>query len=117
MLDDIKKWLDNNIGATAKGGKTHQAMQYPLSQWPKMVVFCEDGRLNIRNAAAENAIRPFVMGRKGWLLADTPRGAKASAAHYSLIETAKANGIEPFAYYKALLARLPYAETVEDFEK
>ena len=116
VLDDIKKWLDNNIGATAKGGKTHQAMQYLLSQWPKMVVYCEDGRLNISNAAAENAIRPFVIGRKGWLFADTPKGAKASAAHYSLIETAKANGIEPFAYYKALLTRLPYAKTVEDVE-
>ena len=64
MLDDIKKWLDNNINATAKGGKTHQAMQYLLSQWPKMVVYCEDGRLNISNAAAENAIRPFVIGKK-----------------------------------------------------
>lgn len=82
-----------------------------------MVVYCEDGRLNISNAAAENAIRPFVIGRKGWLFADTPKGAKASAAHYSLIETAKANGIELFVYYKALLARLPYAETVEDVEK
>ena len=58
-----------------------------------------------------------MIGRKGWLFADTPKGEKASVAHYSLIETAKANGIEPFAYYKALLARLPYAETVEDFEK
>ena len=58
-----------------------------------------------------------MIGRKGWLFADTPKGGKASVAHYSLIETAKATSIEPFVYYKAFPARLPYAETIEDFEK
>lgn len=116
-LDDIKQWLDKNISKVPKDSKTHSAMQYLLNQWPKMIRYCDDGRLNISNAPAENAIRPFVIGRKGWLFADTPRGAKASAAHYSLIETAKANGLEPFAYYRKVLEKIAYAETVEDFEK
>ncbi len=116
-LDDIKEWLDKNISKVPKDSKTHTAIQYLLNQWPKMIRYCEDGRLNISNAPAENAVRPFVIGRKGWLFADTPAGAKASAAHYSLIETVKANGLEPFAYYREILSRLPYAETVDDFEK
>lgn len=62
-----------------------------------------DGRLSISNNAAENAIRPFTVGRKNWLFADTPKGAKASAAVYSLIETAKANGLDVFAYLEHLL--------------
>ncbi|MFC1312668.1 MAG: IS66 family transposase [gamma proteobacterium symbiont of Clathrolucina costata] len=63
-----------------------------------MTGYCEDGRLNISNALAENAIRPFAVGRKNWLFADTSRGARASATAYSLIETAKANGLEPYDY-------------------
>ena len=66
---------------------------------------------------AENAIRPFVVGRKAWLFSDTPKGAKASAVHYSLIETAKANNLEPYAYFNEVLKYLPYAETVDYLEK
>lgn len=65
---------------------------------------------------AENAIRPFALGRRNWLFADTVKGAKASAALYSLIETAKANGLEPFAYLRDLFEKLPLATTVDDFE-
>jgi transposase len=117
LLKDFKAWLDKNIAKVPKGTKTHTAIQYTLNQWAKLIRYCDDGRLNISNVLAENAIRPFVIGRKGWLFADTPQGAHASATHYSLIETAKANNVEPFEYYSWMLARLPYAETVEDFEK
>ena len=68
------------------------------------------------NNRCENAIRPFVIGRKGWLFSDTVQGAVASANLYSLVEAAKANGLEPYAYLARLFARLPYATTVEDFE-
>lgn len=64
----------------------------------------------------ENAIRPFVVGRRSWLFADTVAGANASADLYSLIETAKANGIEPYYYLVALFKRLPLAQTVDDYE-
>ncbi|WP_419641915.1 transposase domain-containing protein, partial [Thiolapillus sp.] len=81
-----------------------------------VIGYLADGRLNISNALAENAIRPFAVGRRNWLFADTPRGAKASATTYSLIETAKANGVEPFAYLHHVLQHIGNARTVEDIE-
>jgi transposase len=72
-----------------------KAMNYAHKQWPKLIVYVEDGRLRIDNNLTENAIRPFVIGRKNWLFCDTVAGANASANLYSLIQTAKANGIEP----------------------
>lgn len=79
-----------------------------------------DGRLSISNNAAENAIRPFTVGRKNWLFADTPKGAKASAAVYSLVETAKANGLNVYTYLEYLLMYMPdtdwhnYPEDLDD---
>ncbi len=68
------------------------------------------------NNSAENAIRPFVVGRKNWLFAGTPAGAKASADLYSLIETAKANGLEPYRYLRYLFEKIPFAETQKEYE-
>ena len=70
----------------------------------------------IDNNACENAIRPFVIGRRNWLFADTVAGAKASANLYSLLQTCVVNGIDGYQYLKALLVALPTAKTVEDFE-
>ena len=117
LLDDLHGWLEKNITRLMPGSLTHTAMNYALNQWPKLVVYCEDGHLNISNAAAENAIRPFTIGRKNWLFADTPKGARASAMYYSLIESAKANGLEPFDYLSHILKELPYADTVEKLEE
>ncbi len=78
-------------------------------------MYLEQGYLKPDNNAAENAIRPFVVGRKNWLFAGSPRGAKASATFFSLIETAKANNLEPFAYLKTLFERLPLATVREDY--
>lgn len=116
ILGDLKAWLDKNISKVAKDSKTHEAMQYTLNQWSNLIAYCDDGRLNISNILAENAIRPFVIGRKAWLFADTPKGATASANWYSLVETAKANGLEPYAYLREVLRKLPYAETVGELE-
>ncbi|BFI52593.1 Transposase and inactivated derivatives [Yersinia similis] len=74
-----------------------KAMAYSLNQWLHLVGYCEDGRLNISNVLDENAIRPFAIGRKAWLFADSSQGANASATCYSLIVTAKANNLEPYA--------------------
>ena len=68
------------------------------------------------NNPAENAIRPFVVGRKNWLFSDTVTGAKASANLYSLIETAKACGVEPYQYLRYIFCRLPLARTADDYE-
>jgi len=93
-----------------------QALHYLSGQWPKLVRFLEDGRYPIDNNVCENAIRPFVIGRRNWLFADTVGGAKASANLYSLIETAKANGLEPYQYLRTVFSRLPHARTAEDYE-
>lgn len=77
--------------------------------------FLLDGRLEIHNNAAENAIRPFVVGRKNWLFSDSSKRATASAGIYSLIKTAKANGIEPYAYLKAVLNNMVNYDHTEKF--
>ncbi len=116
LLKEFKAWLEGKAEQTAKGGLTYKAIYYTLNQWSSLITYCDDGRLNISNAGAENAIRPFAVGRRRWLFCDTPAGAHASAIHYSLIETAKANGLSPDDYYAYILPKLPYAKTVEDWE-
>lgn len=116
LLKEYKAWVDENIVKVEKDSLTRTAMTYTCNQWPRLIAYCEDGRLHMSNILAENAIRPFVCGRKAWLFSDTSKGAKASAIYYSLIESAKANGLEPYEYLHKTLKRMPYAETVEDLE-
>jgi len=80
------------------------------------VRYVDDGRYPIDNNACENAIRPFVVGRRNWLFADTVAGANASANLHSLLQTCLANGIDGYRYLRALLVELPKARTVEDYE-
>ena len=84
-----------------------KAVAYSLGQWDKLVRYIEDGHLRIDNNRAERAIKPFVIGRKNWLFSNTASGAQASAVLYSLVETAKANGLVPFDYLKYLFEELP----------
>jgi len=116
QLKKLRQWIDNNLHKVPKDSLTGKALTYINNQWEKLIVYCEDGRLNISNVLAENAIRPFVVGRKAWLFSNSPKGASASSVHYSLIETAKANNIEPYAYLVHVLNKIPYANTVEEIE-
>jgi len=116
VLDDLKIWLETNSRRVPKDSLTWIAINYTLNQWELLIGYCEDGRLNISNALAENAIRPFAVGRRNWLFSDTPRGARASATCYSLIETAKANGLEPYAYLHHVLQHIAVADTLEKIE-
>lgn len=116
ILKKLKAYMDDHQHKVPKDSLTGKAMTYLSNQWDKLMIYCSNGELNISNILAENAIRPFVMGRKAWLFSDTPKGAQASAIHYSLIETAKANGLEPYAYLTQVLKALPYADTVEKIE-
>jgi hypothetical protein len=93
-----------------------KAVHCTLGQWRKLIVFLEQGEVPLDNNRCENAIRPFVLGRKGWLFSDTVKGAVASANLFSIVETAKANGVEPHAYLSLLFERLPHARSVEAFE-
>ena len=116
VFKQLKKWLETNKPRTAKDSLTGIAMTYLHNQWEKLTVYCTNGSLRISNILAENAIRPFAIGRKAWLFADTPAGANASAVHYSLIETAKLHGLEPYKYLNTIFKALPYATTVEDID-
>ena len=116
ILNTLQAWLTANKPRVATDSLTGKAMTYLHNQWDKLIVYCTDGQLRISNIMAENAIRPFAVGRRSWLFADTPAGANASAAHYSLIETARLHGIEPYAYLNTIFKAIPYAKTVEDFE-
>lgn len=116
VLRDLKRWADKSMGKAPKDALISKALRYLINQWPKLVGYCEDGNRPISNIRAENAIRPFVIGRKAWLFADTPKGAHASGIFYSLIETAKANDIEPYAYLRHLFNELPYADSVEKLD-
>ena len=83
-------------------------MRYSLNQKQQLLAFLDYGDVPISNNLAENAIRPFVVGRKNWLFCDSAKGAESSAIVYSLVETAKANGIEPYEYLMLVLSTLPY---------
>ena len=116
VLDEFRTWLDQvgpTVPPTAILGK---ALGYLHNQWPRLVRFIERGDLPIDNNPAENALRPFVVGRKAWLFADTPDGAHASALIYSLVETAKANGLEPYLWLRNVLRDLPAATTVDHYD-
>lgn len=107
ILDDFKKWLEKKQGHVLPKGLLGKAISYCLGQWQHLENYSKSGHAGIDNNAAENAIRPFVLGRKNWLFSGTPAGAQASAAIYSLIETAKANSLEPYAYLRYLFEKLP----------
>lgn len=116
MLDKIRTWLDKSLAKSPASSSVGKALNYLNNQWGTLTHYIDDGRLQIDNNRTENAIRPFVVGRKNWLFADTPKGAHASAALYSIIETAKANGLEPYRYLRHIFKELPKAVSVEQFE-
>ncbi len=116
LLQSLHAWALERAAATLPSGKLGEAFAYLLGQWPKLIRYTLDPRLALDTNLAENAIRPFALGRRNWLFADTVKGARASATLYSLVETAKANGLEPYAYLKNLFEQLPLATCVEHFE-
>ncbi|MBT3256945.1 MAG: IS66 family transposase [Deltaproteobacteria bacterium] len=116
ILDDFKQWLVKTSFRTPPKGLLGKAVAYTLNQWKRLIGYLEDGRLPIDNNMAENAVRPFVVGRKNWLFSGTPEGAEASALLYSLIETAKVNKLEPYAYLRFIFEKLPMAESLQDYE-
>jgi hypothetical protein len=111
IIEEIQEWCDSNfLQAHAIGGAIARAFTYLKNQFPKLSVYLEDGRLNIDNNVAENHVRPIAIGRKNWLFATSTKGATALCNWYSVIETAKANGLDAYAYLKYLLTQLPIYE-------
>jgi transposase len=116
VLAKIQGLLVQHLHAVTPNSLLGKALHYLSSQWPKLIRFVDNGAWPIDNNLCENAIRPFVVGRRNWLFCDTVAGAQASANLYSLIETCKANGIEPYNYLVELFRQLPLAKSVEDLE-
>ena len=115
LLEEYYAWL--NTVHPEKGSKLEEAVRYSLNQKQRLMAYLDHGEVPISNNLAENAIRPFTLGRKNWLFCDTPKGAEASAIVYSLVESAKANGVEPFAYLQHVLVQLPYLGKTHSHEE
>jgi transposase len=111
IVEDLRKWLDEMKPAVLPKSLFGIAVNYGREQWTKLICFLEDGRIELSNNRAERSIKPFVIGRKNWLFANTPKGARASAVIYSLVETAKENKLAPYAYLNHLFERLPNLES------
>lgn len=116
VLAEFKQWLEEQRDVVLPKSPLGKAIHYALNQWSKLIRYCEQGYLEIDNNSDERAIRPLAIGRKNYLFADTPEGAHANARFYSLIETCKLHGHEPYAYLKHLFKELPKATGLEDYE-
>jgi hypothetical protein len=103
LLDELFAWLES-LQVSGKS-KLAEAVQYALHEKPYLYTFLEDGNVPIDNNRAENAIRPFAVGRKNWLFSNTANGAKCSAALYSIVATAQANGLDAERYLTDLFTQ------------
>ena len=117
ILAAFRLWLEKRVTEVLPSSELGKAVAYTLKQWCKLVAYLESPYLTPDNNAGENAIRPFVLGRKNWLFNKSPKGAESSCGMYSLIETAKQNGIEPLRYLRTLFEKAPHASSDEDWEK
>ena len=117
LIREIEQWLRHNINCVTPKSATGKALNYMAGEWDGLVRFLKDGSIPITNEKAENAIRPFVVGRKNWLFSQSVGGAEASANLYSLIESAKANGKNPHQYLTEIFTELPSFRTIDDLEK
>lgn len=113
LLEEFHQWLWTKKETVLPKSLLGKAIAYSLNRWDGLSLFLDHPEIPLDNNLAENAIRPFVIGRKNFLFCDTQKGATANAALYSLIETAKANNLNPTTYLKALFERFPYAENDE----
>ncbi len=113
IIKELEVWLEETLPKIPPQCLLGRDLNYMANQWPLLINYVENGIVRMDNNLVENAIRPFAVGRKNWLFAVSPRGAESSALFYSLIETAKANGLEPYKYLKYLFEEYPKAKTPE----
>lgn len=115
-LTALRAWMEKTLPVVTPKSALGTALSYMRDYWSMLTRYTERGDLPIDNNRCENAIRPFVIGRKAWMFSDTPAGANSSAIIYSLVETAKANGLEPYTWLRRVMRDLPAAKTVEEVE-
>jgi len=106
LLESLKQWFEETLGKLSRKSDTTLAIRYALGRWEALLRFCDDGRIEIDNNAAERSLRAVVLGRKNYLFAGSDRGGERAAAIYSLIGTAKLNGLNPETYLRELLSRI-----------
>lgn len=106
VMQELRAWLDQCLQDVAPKTTLGKALRYMHGEWDRLLPYLDDGNIPIDNNRCENAIRPFVVGRKAWLFAKSTRGANASATIYSIIESAKANQLEPYHYLRYLLTEI-----------
>jgi hypothetical protein len=116
VLEKLHAWVSHTLPRAKPTSKLAMGLRYIHEHWDGLTVFARDGRVEIDTNLVENEIRPFAIGRKNWMFADTPHGATASATLYTLIVTAKANGLDPYAYIVHIARHLPAANRLDDVE-
>ncbi|SJZ74723.1 IS66 C-terminal element [Garciella nitratireducens DSM 15102] len=116
VLQNFLLWLKTKEKQVLPKSNLGKSINYCLNQWDKLIAFMLDGRIEISNNRAERAIKPFIIGRKNFLFSKSPKGAQASAITYSIIETAKANNLNPFYYLTYLFEKLPNID-LDDMEE
>jgi transposase len=107
VIDELYHWLIEQRQKVPKGSATSKAIHYSLKRWPALKRYLDDGAVPIDNNWVENQVRPWALGRKNWLFAGSLRSGQRAAAVMSLIQSAKINGHDPYAYLKDVLQRLP----------
>ena len=116
ILKTLKTWLDDMGTKVAPKTSLGKAVTYALNQWYAVCRYVDDGDLSIDNNIAERSIKSVVIGRKNWLFADSSDGMHTNAVMYSLVETARANGIDPFAYLRYVIKTMPTLRTAAEIE-
>jgi len=106
LLESLKQWFEETLGKLSRKSDTAMAVRYALGRWAALLRFCDDGRIEIDNNAAERALRVVALGRKNFLFAGSDGGGESAAAIYSLLGTAKLNGIDPESYLRNVLSRI-----------
>ena len=114
ILKELELWLEETLPKVPPKCLLGRALNYMANQWPLLTEYVNNGIVPMDNNLVENAIRPFAIGRKNFLFSVTPKGAESSALFYSLIETAKANGLEPYRYLKYLFEEYPKTSSEEE---
>ena len=106
LLESLQSWFKQSLSKLSRKSDVTLAIHYALGRWTQLLRYCNDGRLEIDNNAAERALRPVALGRKNYLFAGSNAGGERAAAMYSLIGSAKLNGLDPEAYLSHVLDRI-----------
>jgi hypothetical protein len=106
LLDDIKRWFEATLSALSAKSDTTKAIRYALNRWPALVYYCSDGQAEIDNLIAERALRGVALGRRNFMFAGSDSGGERAAAMYSLLGSARLNGLDPEAYLHYVIERI-----------